>query len=172
MTLVPYTAGEKPSLVASLQRHREAVLWKLEGLDDEQLRRRVVGSEITLLGTVKHLANVEYGWFCSTFGRPTDEIPAHVLEEDPQADWRINPWETTEGVFAYYERARAAADEAIRALKTTERGRSWDGNTVTLRWVLLHVVEETARHAGHVDVLRELVDGRTGDHREFATLAD
>ncbi|WP_432511672.1 DinB family protein [Kineococcus sp. SYSU DK001] len=166
MTLVPYTAGEKPSLVASLQRHREAVLWKLEGLDDEQLRRRVVGSETTLLGTVKHLASTEYGWFCSTFGRPSDEIPSAVLDEDPQADWRIHPWETTEGVLAYYERARAAADEAIRELKTTERGTAWHGATVTLRWVLIHMIEETARHAGHVDVLRELVDGRTGDHRE------
>ncbi|GAA0322698.1 DinB family protein [Kineococcus aurantiacus] len=166
MTLVPYTAGEKPSLVASLQRHREAVLWKLEGLDDEQLRRRVVGSEITLLGTVKHLASVEYGWFCSTFGRPSDEVPSAVLDEDPQADWRIHPWETTEGVLAYYQRARAAADAAIRELKVTERGTAWHGETVTLRWVLLHMVEETARHAGHVDVLRELIDGRTGDHPE------
>jgi uncharacterized damage-inducible protein DinB len=166
MTLVPYTAGEKPSLVASLQRHREAVLWKLEGLDDEQLRRRVVGSEITLLGTVKHLASVEYGWFCGTFGRPSDEIDC---DTDPQADWRINAWETTEGVLSYYERARAAADESIRATKITERGTSWSGNTVTMRWVLLHMVEETARHAGHVDVLREIVDGTTGDHREFST---
>jgi uncharacterized damage-inducible protein DinB len=169
MTLVPHTAGEKPSLVASLQRHREAVLWKLEGLDDEQLRRRVVGSEITLLGTVKHLASTEYGWFCSTFGRPTDEIPSHVLDEDPQADWRIHPWETTEGVLAYYERARAAADEAIREIKVTERGTAWDGATVTLRWVLIHMIEETARHAGHVDLVRELVDGRTGDHRDLPT---
>ncbi|WP_432543243.1 DinB family protein [Kineococcus sp. SYSU DK002] len=166
MTLVPYTAGEKPSLVASLQRHREAVLWKLEGLDDEQLRRQVVGSGATLLGTVKHLAHLEYGWFCSTFGRPGDEIPAAVLDEDPRADWRIHPWETTEGVLAYYERARAAADEAIRELKTTERGTAGNGATVTLRWVLIRAIEETARHAGHVDVLRELVDGRTGDHRE------
>jgi len=169
MTLVPHTAGEKPSLVASLRRHREAVLWKLEGLDDEQLRRRVVGSEITLLGTVKHLANVEYGWFCSTFGRPTGEIPSHVLDEDPQADWRIHPWETTEGVLAYYERARAAADEAIREIKITERGTSWSGDTVTMRWVLIHMIEETARHAGHVDIVRELVDGRTGDHRDGTT---
>jgi uncharacterized damage-inducible protein DinB len=165
MTLVPHTAGEKPSLVASLQRHREAVLWKLEDLDDEQLRRHVVGSGTTLLGTAKHLAHVEYSWFCSTFGRGGDEIPAQVLAEDPQADWRIHPWETTEGVLAYYARARAAADEAIAGLKTTERGTTADGTTVTLRWVLLHVIEETARHAGHVDVLRELVDGRTGDHR-------
>lgn len=169
MSLVPYTAGEKPSLVASLQRHREAVLWKLEGLDDEQLRRRVVGSDMTLLGTVKHLASTEYSWFCSTFDRPSDEIPSEVLDEDPQADWRIHPWETTEGVLSYYERARAAADEAIRELKVTERGTSWNGNRVTMRWVLIHMIEETARHAGHADLVRELVDGRTGDHREFTT---
>lgn len=166
MTLVPHTAGEKPSLVASLRRHREAVLWKLEGLDDEQLRRRVVGSDVTLLGTVKHLASTEYSWFCSTFERPSDEIPSEVLDEDPQADWRIHPWETTEGVLSYYERARAAADEVIRTTKVTERGTSWNGHRVTMRWVLIHMIEETARHAGHVDLVRELVDGRTGDHRE------
>ena len=171
MTLVPYTAGEKPSLVASLQRHREVVLWKLEDLDDEQLRRPVVGSGTTLLGTAKHLASVEYRWFCSAFGRPSDEIPAEAVAEDPQAHWRIHPWETTEGVLAYYERARTAADEALRELKITERGTAPDGAVVTLRWALLHVIEETARHAGHLDVLRELVDGRTGDHRPAPSAA-
>ena len=169
MTRVPHTAGEKPSLVASLQRHRDAVLWKLEDLDDEQLRRRVLPSETTLLGTVKHLASVEYGWFCSTFGRPGDEVPAAALQEDPQADWRIHPWETTEGVLSYYERARAASDEVVRELKLTERGTDRHGTTVTMRWVLIHMIEETARHAGHLDVVRELVDGRRGDHREDPT---
>lgn len=165
MTLVPHTAGEKPSLVASLQRHREAVLWTLEGLDDEQLRRHVVGSGATLLGTAKHLASTEYRWLCTAFGRAGEEIAAPVLAEDPWAEWRVHPWETAEGVLAYYERARAAADAAVRELKVTERGAAADGTVVTLRWALLHVIEETARHAGHADVLRELVDGRTGHHR-------
>ena len=165
MTVVPPTAGEKPSLVASLQRHREAVLWKLEDLDDEQLRRHLVGSGTTLLGTVKQLASAEYTWFCATFGRPSEHIPAEAFAQDPQADRRIHPWEATEGVLAYYAKARAAADAAIRELKITERGTTPDGTVVTLRWALLHAIEETARHAGRLDVLRELVDGRTGDHR-------
>lgn len=68
----PYTGGEKESLHASLNRHRDAVLWKLEGLDDEQVRRVMTPSGTNLLGLVKHLASVEYGWFCSTFGREVE----------------------------------------------------------------------------------------------------
>jgi len=160
---VPFTGAEKESLKVSLDRHRDAILWKLEGLSDDDLRRQLVPSGTSLLGLVKHLGAVEYGWFCTTFGHTTEPLPFD--EEDPEADLRIRPEETTEDVLAFYGRARAAADQVIGELDVEDTGTAWFGDTVTMRWVLIHMVEETARHAGHVDILRELIDGMAGDHR-------
>jgi uncharacterized damage-inducible protein DinB len=161
MQRVPFTGGEKESLHVSLDRHRDVILWKLDGLDDEQLRRPMTPSGTNLLGLVKHLASVEYGWFCSTFGRPAEEVPFD--EDDPDADLRVEPDETTADILAYYARARAAADAVITELDPEAEGTAWFGDTVTMRWVLIHMIEETARHAGHMDILRELIDGQAGD---------
>ena len=159
---VPFTGGEKESLFVSLDRHRDVVLWKLEGLDDEQLRRRMTPSGTSLLGLVKHLAGVEYGWFCQTFGREVEPLPFD--EDDPDADLRVEPHESTADIIAFYGRARAAADRAIDELEVDALGTAWFGDQVSMRWVLIHMIEETARHAGHMDILRELIDGATGDH--------
>jgi uncharacterized damage-inducible protein DinB len=163
MGRVPYTGGEKESLHASLNRHRDVMLWKLEGLDEDQLRRPMTPSGTNLLGLVKHLASVEYGWFCETFGRESDPIPFD--ENDPDADMRAEPHETTTGIVDYYGRARAAADRVIDEVDPDDLGTAWFGDKVSMRWVLIHMVEETARHAGHMDIMRELLDGATGDHR-------
>jgi uncharacterized damage-inducible protein DinB len=160
---VPFTGDEKESLHVSLDRHRDAVLWKLEGLDDTELRRAMTPSGTSLLGLVKHLASVEYSWFCQTFGRQTEPLPP--VDDDPEADMRARPDETTEDILAFYGRARGAADQVIDELDIEATGTAWSGATVSLRWVLIHMVEETARHAGHVDILRELIDGVAGDHR-------
>jgi uncharacterized damage-inducible protein DinB len=159
---VPFTADEKESLQVALDRHRDAVVWKLEGLSDDDLRRPMVPSGTNLLGMVKHLASVEYSWFCETFGRETEPLP--LDDDDPEADLRVGPGETTADVLAFYARARAAADQVIADLDVDDTGTPWFGETVTLRWVLIHVLEDTARHAGHVDIVRELIDGATGDH--------
>lgn len=159
---VPPTGDELESLQASLDRHRDVVMWKIDGLDDADLRRSVTPSGNTLLGLVKHLAANEYGWFCLTFGRPTEDLPFD--DEDDEADLRIEPHETTADVVAFYERARAAADQAITEVGLDGTGTAWFGETVSMRWVLIHMIEETARHAGHLDVIRELIDGSTGDH--------
>ena len=160
MTSTPLTGPEKPSLQAFLDKQREVMLWKLDGLSDDQLRHPVVPSGTNLLGLIKHLAAVEYGWFCVTFGRNVEPLPFD--EDDEDADLRVGPDETTDDIMAFYARARAAADEVIDELDLDHTGTAWTGKTVSLRWVLLHMIEETARHAGHADLARELLDGTTG----------
>jgi hypothetical protein len=158
---VPFTGGEKESLYASLDRHRDAVLWKLTGLDDEQVRRVMTPSGTNLLGLVKHLASNEYGWFCETFGR---EVEPLWFDPATDEDMSAGPGETTERITDFYARARAAADRTVAELALDDLGKSWNGNEVSLRWVLIHMIEETARHAGHMDILRELIDDTIGDH--------
>jgi len=159
---VPFNGGEKESLRASLDRHRDVVLWKLDGVSDGDLRRPMTPSGTNLLGLVKHLAAVEYGWFCETFGRETEPLP--FSDDDPEADMRVAPDETTADIVAFYERARSAADEVLDAVDLDETGTAWFGDPVSMRWVLIHMIEENARHAGHLDIIRELIDGATGDH--------
>ena len=161
-TPVPLVGGEKESLRISLERHREVVRWKTAGLTDEQLRQPLTPSGLTLLGLVKHLGAMEYGWFCTTFGRSTEPLP--LDENDPEADLRIEPDEHTDDVQAFYERACAAADAVLDELPLDATGTAWFGETVSMRWVLIHMVEEVARHAGHIDVMREQLDGLVGDH--------
>jgi len=160
---VPLTGAEKESLQAAMNRHRDAVLWKVDGLADEDLRRPMTPSGTTVLGLVKHLGAVEYGWFCQTFGRAVEPMPFD--EADEEADLRVEPGDSTADILAFYARARMAADLAVAEIALEDTGTSWSGETVTMRWVLIHMLEETARHAGHMDILRELIDGMTGDHR-------
>ena len=162
---VPFTGAEKESLRVSLDRHRDVMVWKLEGLDDEAIRRPMTPSGTSLLGLVKHLAAVEYGWFCDTFGRPHESMPFDTNDdEDDGADLRVEPDEATADILAFYARACAASDAAIAELDVETTGTAWYGAEVTMRWVLIHMIEETARHAGHADIVRELVDGAIGDH--------
>ncbi|MEV7035217.1 DinB family protein [Streptomyces sp. NPDC093272] len=161
-----YTAGEKDILHTSLDRHRDAVLWKLEGLDDEQLRRPMTPSGTNLLGLVKHLASVEYGWFVASFGGEVEPLWFDPYTDD---DLTVGPGETTRQILDFYGRARAAADAVITGRPLDALGRpGWRDHEVSLRWVLVHMIEETARHAGHLDILRELIDGATGDHPRAA----
>jgi uncharacterized damage-inducible protein DinB len=156
---VPLQGGEKESLLASLDRHRDVVLWKLEGLDEDQVRRPLTPTGTNLLGLVKHLAGVEYQWFCQTFGVPTE-----ALETGPVKDMTPGADETAADIVAFYQRARAAADEVVARLEIEATGTAWFGEEVSLRRVLVGMVEETARHAGHMDIIRELLDGAVGAH--------
>ncbi|WP_427019060.1 DinB family protein [Pseudarthrobacter sp. P1] len=130
---------------------------------DGSLRRPMTPPGTNLPGLLQHLAAVEYGWFCKTFGRETEPLPFD--ENDENADLRVPAGTSTADVLAFYVRARAAADQVILETGLEETGASWDGQAVSMRWVLVHMLEETARHAGHVDILRELIDGATGDHQ-------
>jgi uncharacterized damage-inducible protein DinB len=103
---IPHTAGEKESLKIALDRHRDAVVWKLEGLDDDELRQAMLPTGNTLLGLVKHLATWEYIWICRTFGEPSPHLPFDDGDED--GDVRVEAHESTADILEFYRRARAA----------------------------------------------------------------
>jgi hypothetical protein len=149
--------GEKQILSAFLEQQRDVVLWKLEGLTDDQLREPVFPSGLYLLGLVKHLATGEYYWLCDLFGRPSE--PRSLAASD---DVQLDPGDTTDSVLAYYARARTASDHAIRELDLDATATTWLGDTVSFRWAIFHMIEETARHAGHADLIRERIDKTTG----------
>ncbi len=152
------TGTEKELLRAFLDQQREVVLWKLDGLTDDQLRRRPLSpSGLYLLGLVKHLAAVEQYWLCELFAGPAE--PVSLAASD---DIEIDEGETTDSVLAYYTRARAVSDRTITELDLDSTATTWLGDTVSLRWAVLHVIEETTRHAGHADLIREHIDNTTG----------
>jgi len=155
----------KADLHRYLQDAREAMLWKLDGLSEYDIRRPLVPTGTNLLGLVKHLANVEIGYFCDTFGRPAaDQMPWD--ESDPMSDMFAFSGESRESVTGLYRRAWAHSDATIDALPLDTIGHvpwwSPDDNEVTLHHILVRVATETNRHAGHADIVRELIDGEIG----------
>ncbi|HEX7738440.1 MAG TPA: DinB family protein [Marmoricola sp.] len=153
-----------------LRAAREALLWKLDGLDEYDLRLPRTGTGTNLLGIVKHCLNVEAGYFGPTFGRawpsPGELVPESAYDEDPQADWYATEDESAAGLVDLYRRVQAFADETVDALPLDARGRvpwwSPERNEVTLFRVIVHVTEDISRHAGHADILREQIDGAVG----------
>jgi uncharacterized damage-inducible protein DinB len=159
----PFADDEWAALQAWLDYHRATLPWKLEGLTDEQVRRPMVPSGTSLLGLVKHLAYVERNWFRKRFaGEP--ELPVPWTEEDPDADFRIEPGEATEEVLDFY-RSECEHSRSIVAGSSPDDPAKTPGRHegLTLRWIMLHMIEETARHNGHADIIRELIDGAVGD---------
>ena len=157
----------KAQLHRYLQRGRDALLWKLEGLSPYDARRPVTETGTNLLGLVKHLAGVEAGYFGLVFGRPFPERLAWMEDEaEPNADMWATPDEPQEDIVALYRRVWNHADATIEALDFEATGEVpwWPPaqNPVTLHRILVHVATETYRHAGHADLLRELIDGEVG----------
>jgi uncharacterized damage-inducible protein DinB len=160
-----------PDAKADLQRYlqvgRAALVWKLEGLGEYDVRRPMTPTGTNLLGLLKHLAFVEMGYFGPTFGRPVVEVEPWLADDvEPNADMWATADESREDVIALYRRAWAVADATIQALPLDAPGSvPWwhpDHRGVTLHRVLVHVIAETHRHAGHADIVRELVDGTSG----------
>lgn len=157
----------KADLHRYLRAAGEALVWKLEGLSEHDVRRPLTPTGTNLLGLVKHLAGVEADYFGETFDRPFPE-PLPWLAEDaaPNADMWATPEESHEQVLDLYDRARAHADMTIEALSLDAPGRvPWwpaDRAAVTLHRILVHMIAETNRHAGHADIVRELIDGSVG----------
>ena len=159
----------KATLHRYLRTARESMLWKLDGVSEYDARRPLTPTGTNLLGLVKHLAVVEYGYFGDTFGRPHGEpFPWDGRELEPNEDMYATAGETRDRIIALYQRATAHADATIDALALDDTGTvPWwpdDVNPVTLHWILVHMIAETNRHAGHADILREQIDGSAG-HR-------
>ena len=157
----------KADLHSYLRAAREALLWKLDGLSEYEIRRPMTPTGTNLLGLVKHVASVELGYFGDTFGRPSGE-PLPWLEEDaePNADMWATADESREQIVGLYRRAHAHADATINELALDAVGHvPWwpdDRSEVTLHRILVHMIAETDRHAGHADIVRELIDGAAG----------
>jgi uncharacterized damage-inducible protein DinB len=158
---------EKALLHRYLRSGREAILWKLEGLSEYDLRRPLVPSGTNLLGLVKHLAGTESGYFGETFDRPfAERLAWNEDTAEPNADMWATAEESPESIIALYERVTAHSDTTIEALPLDAPGRvPWwhpDRSSVTLNQILVHMIAETHRHAGHADIVRELIDGKVG----------
>ncbi|MEU9100678.1 DinB family protein [Streptomyces sp. NPDC048361] len=157
-------AGERDMLEGWLEHHRDTLLWKCSGLSDEQLKRAAVPtSALTLLGLVRHLAEVERWWFVSVFAGGTDEA-VYGTDEDPDADFHFGPDDTYAEALATFRREVTAAREhaAGHGLDELSAGTARNGQHFSLRWIYTHMIEEYARHNGHADLLREAIDGATG----------
>jgi hypothetical protein len=155
----------KADLRRYLQEGRDALLWKLDGLAEYDIRRPLVPTGTNLLGLIKHLAGVELGYFGDTFGRPSpDSLPWD--EADPNSDMWATAAESRDVITARYRRAWAHADATIDALALDAVGHvPWwppERSEVTLHHVLVRVAAETNRHAGQADIVRELIDGAAG----------
>lgn len=161
-------AAAKADLLRYLQEAREALLWKLDGLSEYEMRRPRTPTGTNLLGLVKHVASVEIGYFGDTFGRPFEDTVPHWMAPDAElnADMWADADESRADIEALYRRAWAHSNATIGELPLDAVGRvPWwnpENAEVTLHHIAVRVLADTQRHAGHADILRELQDGSAG----------
>ena len=155
-----WTGDERAQLQWFLTMQRDLILWKVEGLDHEQLQTPHPPSTLTLIGLVKHLTRVERSWL------QEDLLgPARVSVPHPRDEWHLEPGETCAGIIDDYIAAIRESDRIVAEmpLDTVLADVHPLQHGVTLRWALFHMIEETARHAGHMDLIREAIDGEVGE---------
>lgn len=172
----PEGPAAKADLKRYLQRGREALLWKLDGLSEYDVRRPLTPTATNLLGLVKHVAGVEAGYLGATFGRPFPEpLPGFDDDAEPNADMFATARESRESITGLYRGVWEHSDATIDALELDALGHvPWwpvERQEVTLHRVLVHVIAETDRHTGHADIVRELIDGAVGLRREVGNMA-
>jgi uncharacterized damage-inducible protein DinB len=161
---VPTAADERTLLDGFLDLHRATLLWKCADLSDDDLRRRSVDpSPMSLLGLVRHLTEVELGWFVHGFAR-VDVTPAYTSPDNPDGDFNDVDTGDVKEAFAAYQAAVSRCKEAVAGASLDDEFTSRrSGLTFSLRWLYLHMIEEYARHNGHADLMRERIDGATGE---------
>ena len=159
----PLLGDERATLVGFLEYQRATLAGKCRGLDPAELRTRSVPpSPLSLLGLVRHMAEVERAWFRIRF---SGEAIGYrwITDDDPNADFDHVEDADVPEAFAAWEKERTAADRIIAAASLDDTFELEGHGTISLRWVLVHLVEEYARHNGHADLLRERIDGATGE---------
>src|SRR3954467_12961304 len=161
----------KADLRRYLQAAREALLWKLAGLSQIEIARPLTPTGTNLLGLVKHVASVEAGYLGDTFGRPFGEpLPWFHEGAEPNADMWATAEETRDRIVGLYRRVWVHSDATIDALPLDAVGHvPWwpeDRSEVSLHLLLVHMIAETNRHAGHADIVRESIDGTAGLRRD------
>lgn len=157
-------ATERAALEQWLDFHRLTLAMKCEGLDDAQLRTASAPpSDLNLLGLVRHMAEVERAWFRKILAG--EDVQWLYDDEDIDRDIHVTDEDTWEEAYAAWqaEIAHARANAAGRGLDDLSLGKHRSGRTYNLRWIYLHMIEEYARHNGHADLIRERIDGATGD---------
>jgi uncharacterized damage-inducible protein DinB len=167
--LVPrHQLAERDMLLAYLARQRELVFWKLEGLDDERARAVATPTGMGIHGIVQHLEGVERSWLrAHVDGQPGLRV-ARGSDEDgagPEASMQVPPGVPLTDLLASYRAEIARCDRVVQAHALDDVSAERDH---TLRWVLMHLIEEVSRHVGHLDLLAELADGRVGEEPEGA----
>jgi hypothetical protein len=156
----------KAELHVYLQGARDALVWKLDGLSEYDIRRPMTPTGTNLLGLVKHCAGVELGYFGFVFGRPADEPTPWIEDAEANADMWATVDESRDDIVSLYRRAWVRADATIAELPLDATGEvPWwpeERRYPTLHRVIIHVTADVQRHAGHADIARELIDGATG----------
>jgi uncharacterized damage-inducible protein DinB len=159
---LPRVAGEKETLTAFLNWQRAVMARKCEGLSADQLRQRSAPpSTLSLLGLVRHMAEVEQGWFQRTMAGEVVE-PHYSSEAEPDGEFDNVDDADVEEAFATWREECRRGDEIVAARELDAIGRHRTGREVSMRWVLTHMIEEYSRHNGHADLLRERIDGAVG----------
>jgi uncharacterized damage-inducible protein DinB len=161
VTKPPLVADERATLLGFLQRQRDLVAWKMRDASDDTLASVRMPSGLTLHGIVRHLTNVERSWFRAFFGGQRN-LAFDWTDEDPDGDFRAGGDAMT-ALLAAYATETAACDQVIAAAPSLDATASDEDGTYTLRWVIVHMIEETGRHLGHIDLLREQADGSVGE---------
>ena len=158
----------KEYLHEGLRRHRAALLWKLDGLSEYDTRRPLTATGTSLLGLVKHVASVEARYFGEVFDRPSPEALPRWQEHDGSDLWASED-ETGEQIIGFYQRTWEHSDTTINELALDAPGHVpwWPEPDTKLFAIMVHVLTESIRHAGHADILREGLDGRTGSFARF-----
>ncbi|MFI5866538.1 DinB family protein [Streptomyces sp. NPDC051546] len=165
----------KDNLLGRLRRDREALLWKLDGLSEYDARRPLTATGTNLLGLVKHVATVEARYFGEVFGRPSPEPLSRWQDSDGSDQWAAGD-ATRDQIIGFYRRTWEHSDTTINGLPLDAPGHvPWwpePHSHTNLFAVMTHVLGETVRHAGHADILREGLDGRTGPRAEHEQQID
>ncbi len=174
---MPESESAKAVLHRYLVRAREALVWKLDGVSEYDVRRPMVPTGTNLLGLVKHVAYTEAEYLGLVFGRPFPEAsPADDPDAEPNVDMWATAAESRESILDLYRRVWTHGDATIEALDLDAPGLvpwwSEERRVASLRTVLVHVIAETNRHAGHADILRELIDGAVGLNPVHSNLPD